>query len=52
MKSTPFSPLITHNFHDDSGFKQVDPLKTLYKKDLIPLAQGMFYHSLITILVF
>ena len=25
-------------YHDGSGSKQVDPLKTLYKRDLTPLA--------------
>ena len=44
LKFAPFSPLITHISHDSSGSKQVDPLKTLYKRDLTPLAQGTFYY--------
>ena len=47
LKSTPFSPLVTHIFHDDSGSEQVEPLKTLYKKDSSPLALGTFYYTLI-----
>ena len=46
-KFAQFSPLTTHISHDDSGSEQVDPLKTLYKKDSSPLAQGMLYYSLI-----
>ena len=32
-------------FIDGNRSEQVDPLKTLYKKDMISSAQGMFYHS-------
>ena len=45
LKSAPFSPLITHISHDGSGSKQVDPLKTLYKRDLTLSAYVTFYYS-------
>ena len=38
LKFAPFSPLITHISHDGSVSEQVDPLKTLYKRDLTPSA--------------
>lgn len=41
-KSTPFAPLIPHISHDGSEFEQVELLKTLYKMDLTPSAQGTF----------
>ena len=44
LKSTPFSPLIIHISHDGSGSKQVDPLKTLYKRDLTLSAYVTFYY--------
>ena len=31
-KSAPFSQLTPHISHDDSGFEQIDPLLTLYKR--------------------
>ena len=45
LKSALFSPLTTHISHNGSGYKQVDPLKTLYKRDLILSSYVTFYYS-------
>ena len=44
LKSAPFSPLIIHISHDGSGSEQVDPQKTLYKRDLTLSAHVTFYY--------
>ena len=45
-KFAPFFPLIPHISYDGSGSEQVDPLKTLYKRDLTPSTQGTLTYLL------